>query len=392
MWRAWLFIGWLIWLVTIAASGSMNFLAGHELGRSHQEAYVFAALGVGADGWKALGPVFIVALLRSHRRAIATIAAVVWIACFVVAVSGALGLAAKNRTAMSDARVSTRSSFDAITRDLRALEIRQNQLGAHRTQGEIDAHIATVLARPIVIGEYVRGTVSSLSTACTKTDLRTAVACAEISALREEVAAARAAHELQVRIASLREQAEQLRRDGGTGASDPQSHVIARLSRGILAAQDVGLALMLAMVAMIELVSAFTPVVLTEYGRSARATSVRELAVATDRDQPTLVATDLPSALMEPVLLRQIGGIFDYMAERVRPSPSSSIRRRDLHADYVRWCEVGKRVALSDKEFFDDFERICAEELRGSIHPGGNRYVGLVLTDDMKELPAKRMG
>ena len=392
MWRVWLFVGWLIWLVTIAASGSMNFLAGHELGRSHEEAYVFAALGVGADGWKALGPVFIVALLRSHRRAIAIISAIVWIACFVVAISGALGLAAKNRTAMSDARVSTRSSFDAITRDLRALEIRRNQLGAQRTQAEIDARIATVLARPIVIGEHVRGTVSSISSACAKADLRTATACAEISALREEVAAAKAAQDLQVRIASLREQAEQLRRDGGTAASDPQSHVIARLSRGMLAAQDVGLALMLAMVAMIELVSAFTPVVLTEYGRSARATSVRALAVATGRDQPTPVATDSPSTRAEPVLLRRVGGIFDYMAERVRPSPSSSIRGSDLHADYVRWCEVGKSAALSDKEFFDEFERICAEELRGSIHSVGNRYVGLMLNDEMKALPAQRMG
>ena len=137
MWRVWLIVGWLIWLVTIAASGSMNFLAGHELGRSPEEAYVFAALGLGADGWKALGPVFIVALLRSHRRVIATLAVVVWIACFVVAVSGALGLAAKNRTAMTDARASTRSSFDVITRDLRELEIKRNRLGAQRTQGEM---------------------------------------------------------------------------------------------------------------------------------------------------------------------------------------------------------------------------------------------------------------
>ena len=392
MWRVWLFVGWLIWLVTIAASGSMNFLAGHELGRSHQEAYVFAAVGVGADGWKALGPVFIVALLRSHRRVIATLAIVVWIACFLVAVSGALGLAAKNRTAISDARSSTRSSFDALTRDLGELEIRRSQLGAQRTQAEIEARIATVLTRPIVVGEHVRGTVSSISAACTKTDVRTATACAEISALREEVASARAAQELHVRIASLREKAEQLRRDGGTATADPQSHVIERLSRGMLAAHDVGLALMLAMVAMIELVSAFTPVVLTEYGRSARATPVRAPAVATGRDQPTPVATDLPSTRAEPVLLRRVGGIFDYMAERVRPSPSSSIRGSDLHVDYVRWCEVGTRAALSDKEFFDEFERICAEELRGSIHPVGNRYVGLMLSDEMKALPAQRMG
>jgi len=275
VWRVWLFVGWLIWLVTIAASGSMNFIAGHELGRSHEEAYVFAALGVGADGWKALGPVFIVALLRSGRRVIAALAGVVWIACFVVAVTAALGLAAKNRTALTDARESVRSSFDAISRDLRELETRQSQLGLQRTQAEIEASIASVLARPVVSGEHVRGTVTSISAACTKTDGRTAQACAEIATLREEVAAAKAGQEVRARIVVLRDKAEQLRRGGGTATADPQSQVISRLSRGLLAAHDVGLALMLAMVGMIELISAFTPVVLTEYGRSARATRVR---------------------------------------------------------------------------------------------------------------------
>jgi hypothetical protein len=392
VWRVWLFVGWLIWLVTITASGAMNFIAGHELGRSHEEAYVFAALGVGADGWKALGPVFIVALLRSRRHVIAALAGVVWIACFVVAVSAALGLAAKNRTALTDARESVRSSFDAISRDLRELETRQSQLGLQRTQAEIEASIASVLARPVVSGEHVRGTVASISAACTKTDGRTATACAEIAALREEVAAAKAGQEVQARIVLLRDKAEQLRRGGGTATTDPQSNVISRLSWGFLAAHDVGLALMLAMVGMIELVSAFTPVVLTEYGRSARATRVRPHTVATGRDGPTQVAANLPSAQTEPVQLLQVGGIFDYMAERVRPSPMSSVRGRDLHADYVRWCAVCKRAALSHKEFFDEFERICAEELGRSIRRVGNHYVGLVLADDLKALPAQRVG
>lgn len=389
MWRVWLLVGWLVWLVTIAASGSMNFLAGQELGRSHEEAYVFAALGVGADGWKALGPVFIVALLRSRRRVIAALAAVVWIACFVVAVSAALGLAAKNRTAMTEARESVRSRFDAVTRDLQNLEIRQSLLIVRRTSTEIEGSIAAVLARPVMIGAQVRGTVNSVSAACTKADTRTAAACAEIAALREEVATAKVAQELQTQIATLREKTEQLRREGGTAVVDPQSHVIARLSRGLLAAPDVGLALMLAMVAMIELVSAFTPVVLTEYGRTARTSAPRPPA-ASGRDQQ-IQTVEVPPTQTESVQLRQAGGIFEYMAERVRPSSSSSIRGRDLHADYVRWCKAGKRAALSHNEFFDEFERICADDLHGSIRRVDKQYVGLELVNEVKALPAQRV-
>ena len=73
---------------------------------------------------------------------------------------------------------------------------------------------------------------------------------------------------------------------------------------------------------MIELVSAFTPVVLTEYGRSAWASSVRA-PVPTGRDHQMRVAEDV-SAQPEPMELRQVGGIFDYMAERVRLTLASA--------------------------------------------------------------------
>ncbi len=100
-------------------------------------------------------------------------------------------------------------------------------------------------------------------------------------------------------------------------------------------------------------------------------------------------------------------GISAVRSERLRPSEltrigahqrkagqtlNSSVRGRDLHADYLRWCEVGKRAALSHKEFFDQFERICADELSGSIRRNGNRYVGLLLADAVTALPAQRVG
>ena len=61
-------VGGLLWMLTIVASGSMNAVAGYGLGRSEIEGYIFGALGVAADGWKALGPIYIVSLVSTPER------------------------------------------------------------------------------------------------------------------------------------------------------------------------------------------------------------------------------------------------------------------------------------------------------------------------------------
>lgn len=63
-----------------------------------------------------------------------------------------------------------------------------------------------MLARPVVVAERVRGTVSTLSVNCTKDDRRTAEACAEIAELREELAVANEGAKLETSAAALRQQ------------------------------------------------------------------------------------------------------------------------------------------------------------------------------------------
>ena len=74
MWRVAVIVGGLLWMLTIAASGTMNAVAGYALGRSEIEGYIFGALGVAADGWKALGPIYIMSLFRGKIFIHATIA------------------------------------------------------------------------------------------------------------------------------------------------------------------------------------------------------------------------------------------------------------------------------------------------------------------------------
>lgn len=392
MWKLWLLVGWLIWMVTIVASGAMNFLAGLEFGRTAREAYVFAALGVAADGWKALGPVFIAVLLRSGKRLVSAFAISVWVACIVVAVSAALGLAASNRNALVASRDSVHASFAALSKEVQALEARRDQTGTHRTPAEIEASIASILARPVTHRESIRGTIGSLSDSCVKIDGRTAAACSEVAELQRELAAAKAWALLDMQVASLRSKVEALRQSGGATSGDPQAHIIAKLTRGLVAKEDVGLVLILAMMGMIELVSAFAPLVLTEYGRSMMATGAQpEADVAASRDVTPLAAiTTTTPAKVPPLQLQQAGGLFDYMADRVRPSGDGSVRGRDLYTDYAAWCQSGRKVPLPHKEFFEEFERICTLELNGSIHRSKTRYVGLALVDEVPSVPADR--
>jgi hypothetical protein len=68
VWRLGAALGFLVWVTTIGASATINYLAGAQYGRTDIEIKVFAALGVAADIWKAVGPLFIVALWRDRRR------------------------------------------------------------------------------------------------------------------------------------------------------------------------------------------------------------------------------------------------------------------------------------------------------------------------------------
>lgn len=389
MWRLWVLIGWLIWLATIFSSGMMNFLAGYELGRSGYEALVFGVLGVGADLWKALGPLFIVALWRTNRLVVAGFASLVWVICFVVAITAAMGLAAKNRSAMTGAHANVQVTLQQVEADLERTKQARKALGVQSSPEELDAKIASLLAQPVETRGRFRGTVAAVSSNCTNPDWRTAEACGSVAQLKEQLARAKAGAGLDRRIAELRQEAQVLRQAGGGQDADPQAKIISRLSFGMLPTSEVGLVLVLLLVAMIELVSAFTPVVLTEYAHAARGTGIAEpVQVRETRKEP---AENLPLA-PNARRLQVVDGIFEYMAERIRPADGVSVRGRDLYADYEQWCGEEGRGALPHTTFFQEFERICADELGGSIRRSGARYVGLMFANGVKALEPPSAG
>lgn len=202
----------------------------------------------------------------------------------------------------------------------------------------------------------MRGTVSSISTGCTKADTRTVESCAKVAALRQELAVAVEGARLEQRIAELRRRAQALRERGAGQPSDPQAELLARLTHGWLSARDVGPSLALLLACVIELVSAFGPAVLAGYADATRRNG------------------------------RQHGNerlaTVDYMLERIEPGEKGSAISGDaLYADYQLWCARKRMKPLAGTAFIVEFDRSRIEHGLEKIQKFGNRYYGVRLVD-----------
>lgn len=379
MWRLWVFVGALVWLATISASASVNYLAGLGFGRTDIEAHVFAMLGVSADVWKALGPIFIVALFRSRRWVLMGLASLVWSVCFLVAVSAALGLAAENRTAKTGGREVIHITYTETMREVARLEEKRKRFTGAAPSAQLDAAIAAVLARPLHKG----GTVGRLSDDCQKDHWRTREACAELAKLREELAEAKAREHLDADIARARRKADSLRVQGALRDADPQAELISRLTFGMLSVDDVGLAVVLTLVVMVELVSAFTPVVLHGFVAAHRSAPRRDVA---RRGLSRSVAAS-PDTVVTLTSV-SFGDVYEYMLARVVPDLSASVAKSALYRDYVSWCREKRFAALSDEQFNAVFDRIVDRDLGGRVAQGKGSYRGFRIVNARQALLA----
>jgi hypothetical protein len=134
--------------------------------------------------------------------------------CLFFSVSSAIGIYVQERTALTGGREIKHASYGDAKSELAGIEAKLKVLGQQRTPAQVQAAIAAVLARPVMAGERVRGTVGTISINCTKSDTRTVAACAEIAELREEFATATQAAQLEADAITLRKQIGKLR-DGG---------------------------------------------------------------------------------------------------------------------------------------------------------------------------------
>jgi hypothetical protein len=362
-----------------AVSMRANFLYGYGIGQSPDTKLAIAWANVAADLWNGFDLVVAVGLWRAMSRRAAVLISLTWFVCLVFSVSSAIGIYVQERSALTGSREAQHASLADAAHELRDIEQKLKREGERKTVAEVEASIAAVLARPIVLAERVRGTVGTISNNCTKHDARTANTCADVARLHTDLARVVEATRLEERAAELRRSIDSLRTRGGASAPDPVGEFWAWLTRGFFTVKDVGFGLPLAFAVMIEMVSAFGPLGIVAYAEATREATGRDVSrhVAKRRDMSG------PSATISDSVAEHDGAadVVTYIAERTEPTESAAgIGVEELFADYLAWCKQGRIAALRLKEFTRAFDVLrSSPELQGTIKKFGSRYFGIAL-------------
>jgi hypothetical protein len=384
-------VRWLVIVVLGAATAGMvavslraNYLFGYGFGQTPEKAQVFGWANVAADLWKVSGLIVITSLWRANQKRFALSLMPIWALCFVWGLAGAIGVYAQDRTTLIGGREAVAATYKDAEREVAEIDAKLHGLTTQRSVVQVDAAIAAVLARPVMSGQRVRGTVGKLSANCTKEDRATAEICLEVAGLREERAAADERARLENRKATLRTQIARLREGGGSLAPDPVAELFAWLSRGQLSVRDIGFGFPLVFAFLIEIVSAFGPAGIVAYAEATR----KNRGGTTEPDMARSGEL-LPAAASggEP------GGVVKWMADRTEPTgDTSAITIDELHTDYEVWCfGKGLRATALD-DFASEFDRVReVPQLNGKIRKFGMRYYGIrLVTSNVMQLASRK--
>jgi hypothetical protein len=386
-------VRWLVILALSVATAGMflismraNYLYGRSIGQSPETQEALAWANVGADIWKGFALIVIATLLRNRSYRAAAATTLTWLVCLSFSVTSAIGIYVQERTSLTGSREAKHASYEDALKELASVEGKLKGLARHRSVGEVEAAIAGVLARPIVIADRVRGTVGSLSTHCTKDDKRTADACAEVAKLREELAVANEGVKLGQRATALRNQIAKLRDTGGSEAPDPVGLFWEWLTRGWITVRAVGFGLPLFFALMIETVSAFGPLAIVAYAEATRRQS--------SSDMTRVVAARRAESRSDiPLIATEIGQIVPFIAERTEPTAGpAAVSTDELYADYELWCRTKTLRAFSREVFASEFDGVRElPQLQHTIRKFGNRYYGIRLIERaVAKLPRRR--
>lgn len=392
-------VRWLVILALCIATAGMflismraNYLYGRSIGQTPDTQVTLAWANVGADIWKACGIIVVTALWRNRWRRAALATAITWCVCLAFSISSAIGIYVQERAALTGGREAKHAAYEDTRKERADVEDKLKDLARHRSVNQVEAAIANILARPVIVGDRVRGTVGALSANCSKDDKRTAEACAEIAQLREELAVAYESTKLQGRASTLRQQMANLRGETGTVAPDPVGEFWAWVSRGWVSVSAVGFGLPLFFAFMIETVSAFGPLAIVAYAEATRRQVTGNLSpsVATGRDLSRHAAVGRGDATF---IESATGRAVQFMADRTEPTgDSAAISNEELHADYEVWCFTNALHPLSREVFTAVFDRVReVPQLEGKIRKFGGRYYGIRLVNSkVATLPSRK--
>jgi ABC-type multidrug transport system fused ATPase/permease subunit len=132
--------GALVALGFLFASAVANYMFGASLGRTPWEAHLYGAVGVLAVAMNALAPFYISWSLAASRRMTAAATGLLWALCLIYSTTSALGFAAQNREGTAIAQQVSHDAYEDTRRELFDLEARRKD-ARQKEKARLDAKI-----------------------------------------------------------------------------------------------------------------------------------------------------------------------------------------------------------------------------------------------------------
>jgi hypothetical protein len=386
----------------------MNWRFGYSLGKTELDGQIYGAASAAADCFKALVPFFFFAAVRNKMWSQAAASAVVWVVVTGYSLTSALGHAALNRFDTAGQRAADSQSYKDLRADLKRAQDQLSWVPQHRPASTVQSDIDGLKNQR----------------AWTNTKGCTEVAgkfnrdfCQQFHMLTAELASARQADKLEVRIAEI---SAKISGKSGTSASaeaDPQAAVLAKLAAALgysLKTEEVQTALTVFVAILLEVGSGFGMYVAFATWRlydqqapqmprvqvarrtddaivaepAPQAASVAE-PVATPvvpAQRPPLVANDNRS-LPSPRLVAPETDVERFHKERIEAADGSSLTATTLYEDYCAWCEEQHKEPLALPTFGREFGELGVQKAKIA---GRVRYIGIALKSGLQSEEDRR--
>lgn len=135
-------VGLLATLTLVGTSMAMNAIYLMGQGKTPEEAYVFVALSLAADAWKAVLPLLIAAAWAERRRVVAVAGGILLAITLAFSFGSALGYAAQNRGFLAGTREFASAQLVGLVEEKRRLDVQLAAYAGHRPAGVIEAEMS----------------------------------------------------------------------------------------------------------------------------------------------------------------------------------------------------------------------------------------------------------
>lgn len=135
-------VGLLGTLTLVGTSMAMNAIYLMGQGKTTEEAYVFLALSLAADAWKAVLPVMIAAAWESRRYVVVVTGGMLLSMTLAFSFGSALGYAAQNRGLLTGTREFANAQLTGLVEEKRHLDVQLAAYAGQRPAGVIEAEMA----------------------------------------------------------------------------------------------------------------------------------------------------------------------------------------------------------------------------------------------------------